>query len=692
MDSVELIFNNSPWWIAIAILAGIAYALLLYSKKGPWSRTMHKVLFALRALTIALIVLLLINPMIRRSINTIVKPTAVLLFDNSTSIPSSIGAEATDAAFARVKVMSSELSEQGYEVKIRTLDGELPAIDSIRATHETSNLSRYLGDLTSQYDKKDLAFAVLISDGIYNQGVSPDYRSFSIPVHTVGIGDTIPKKDLILKNVRYNKIAYLDNQFPIQAEVLQNGYPGSTASISLRKNGQIIQTTSISFDSRRSFHTIDFKVAAKNAGLNRYTIEIDEQQGEQSIVNNSKDIYIDIIDNKDKILLLASAPHPDIKAIKRVLEENKNYEIYDYIPGVNEYKEEDYNLVIVHQPFSGNSQADRQLNRVIAAKTPVWYILGAQTNLAGFNRFNKTIEIQQSRGQFDNVGASINSAFGKFTLEEVDNNVLAEWPPVAVPYGNTQLKVPAEALLYQKIGSINSDRPLLVINNNAENKEAVMLASGFWKWRILEASRNDETPSFNNIFGKLIQYLNTKEDKRRFRVTTSETEYNDSENVIFNTDVYNEIYEKIYNIPVELKVTDEGGQVKTFSYVTSRGDSDYRIGGLDPGAYRYTATTTLNDKKTSVTGGFSVVKLQIESVNLTADFNLLKRLSTRTGGEFVTVAELDKLQTQLQTRQATGVIYSEEDYSQLVELRWILLLIAGLISAEWFIRKFSGGY
>ncbi len=76
----------------------------------------------------------------------------------------------------------------------------------------------------------------------------------------------------------------------------------------------------------------------------------------------------------------------------------------------------------------------------------------------------------------------------------------------------------------------------------------------------------------------------------------------------------------------------------------------------------------------------------------TADFNLLQRLSEKTGGSFATINQLDQLKSQLSESPAKGVIYTDEDYSQLVELRWILLLITGLVAAEWFIRKFSGGY
>ena len=692
MNSAELIFTNSPWWFAIALIAGLGYAWLLYTAKGPWSNTTKKILFALRTLAVALIIFLLINPLLKRAVNTTVPPIAVVLFDNSSSIPLSVGGDAVSTALDNVKNLSAALSDQGYDVKWRSLGGEVTQADSIKSDYETSNLSKQLGNLPDQYGAKDLSMAILVSDGIYNQGISPDYKNFTVPVHTVGIGDTIPKKDIILKDVRYNKVAYLDNQFPISAEILQNGYKGLTAIANLRKNGQVIDSKSVIFDQDRSFHTVEFIVTAGQAGINRYEIVLAPQSDEQSAVNNRKNIYIDIINNKDKILILASSPHPDIKSIKRVLELNKNYEVFDYIPGINEFKNEPYSLVIAHQPFTGNRGADNQLKALIEQELPIWYILGEKTRIPLFNEANQTIEIVQSRGQFDNVGPAVNKDFGKFTLTETDPKVLSELPPIAVPYGNTRLKAPSEVLLKQKIGNIVSERPLLVVNNNTDRKEAVLIGSGIWSWRIMEASRNETTETFNAIFSKLIQYLNTKEDKRKFRVNTSADEYNDSENVVFNTDVYNDIYEKIYDISVQLSVTDEQGNKQNYSYVTSQGNSDYRIGGLQPGAYRYTASATVNGKKEIVTGGFTVVKLQIESINLTADFNLLKRLSTKTGGSFVTSDEVGQLQQQLAAQPAQGILYTEERFSQLIELRWILLLITALFSAEWFIRKFSGGY
>jgi hypothetical protein len=56
---------------------------------------------------------------------------------------------------------------------------------------------------------------VLMSDGIYNAGISPLYSTFNFPVYTLGIGDTLQHVDVAIKNVSYNKIAYEGNKFPV---------------------------------------------------------------------------------------------------------------------------------------------------------------------------------------------------------------------------------------------------------------------------------------------------------------------------------------------------------------------------------------------------------------------------------------------------------------------------------------------
>jgi hypothetical protein len=100
----------------------------------------------------------------------------------------------------------------------------------------------------------------------------------------------------------------------------------------------------------------------------------------------------------------------------------------------------------------------------------------------------------------------------------------------------------------------------------------------------------------------------------------------------------------------------------------------------------------VSNKDERVGGEFAVMARQAELQNLTADFDLLKKVSANTGGQFYPLARADDLNASLQAKKATSVIHTEESYSSLVNLKWVFFLLLMLVSMEWFARKFFGSY
>jgi hypothetical protein len=252
--------------------------------------------------------------------------------------------------------------------------------------------------------------------------------------------------------------------------------------------------------------------------------------------------------------------------------------------------------------------------------------------------------------------------------------------------------IPTTVLLYQRVGSLTTEKPLLWMEAQDNKKVAILLAEGFWKWRLHEFSKLENSDSFDEVFGKLIQYLCTAEDKRRFRSYTLAQQFSETESVIFESQVYNEIYEPVYGNIIRLELTDDNGKRYQYSYTTSIGNARYQIGSLAEGVYKYKAITELNGKPSEVNGQFLVVAQQTELQNLTADFSLLRKISFATGGHFYKVDELNKLNQDLSVKEATATIHSEERYDALLNLKWVFFLLLALASVEWFLRKFFGGY
>ncbi|TAG75708.1 MAG: hypothetical protein EAZ26_00210 [Runella slithyformis] len=171
-----------------------------------------------------------------------------------------------------------------------------------------------------------------------------------------------------------------------------------------------------------------------------------------------------------------------------------------------------------------------------------------------------------------------------------------------------------------------------------------------------------------------------------------QNEINVGERAAFETEIYNDIYEKTYGQSVRLEITDERGKMSAYTYTNTQENSRFERSGLAEGLYRYKATTSINGKIENAEGQFVVRDLQLEALNLTADFGMLRQLSNQTGGKFSLAAQLETLQTYLINNKAPSRLDSTEDLSELIQQKWLFFLLLLLVTTEWGIRKYQGSY
>jgi hypothetical protein len=692
MGSFSLLFESPPWLIAVGVLLGIAYAALLYYRsKTPWGKHTNYVLAIARFLLVAQITLLLFGPLIRQIKNTKEPPTIVLAIDNSQSI-----AEIEDST-SRVNVLTEilttkqQLENAGYSTEIRTLHGAL-SIDKVQFDGNSSNLNRMLRDIQNDYESRNLAHTLLFSDGLYNQGSNPAFLPYNFKISAIGLGDSARRPDLNLNAVLYNKIAYQGNQFPIVAELFSYNLQGSLVSVQLEKGGGVLESQQIEVGSQSQFNEVQFLADAEESGMQRLTVRAVPLEGEFITSNNMKEAYVDVIDGKQKVLLIAAAPHPDIRAIKSSLEKNENYELVSYIDGINQYVDDKYDAVILHQVPSRRGNYQNLLQKIKTEGIPAFYIYGSQSDINAFNAINGMVRIMPISMQKDQVLPLFNTAFDAFIFEQENSAALNEFTPVSVPFANYALQNQAEVMLFQKVGKISTEKPLLIVQKSNGGTNAVMLGEGMWNWRIQEFARNQNHAVFDEMISKIIQYLSTKEDKRRFKVYTVKNEYLNSESVVFETEVYNAIYEPTYDHKINLQVTGDQGNATQYTYITSAQNSSYRISGLENGIYSFTASATVNGKNETINGSFTVRDLQIETTDLSADYALLRNIAKRNDGKFYLKSELDQLRDDLLAQEPVNKIYASESYLAIINLKWGFFILIALVGFEWFLRKYHGSY
>lgn len=692
----EFIFQYSPWFILLCLLAGAIYSFLLYQNKKTFSLNQNRILAIIRGLLVSFLAFMLVNPLLRNNKSSIEKPTVVLAIDNSSSM--------THGGQAKIELLKKNLQQliesieaKGASVEIQSLDekADIQNISDIKFNKKRSDLSQMLANIKSSYEGRNLTDVIVVSDGIINEGISPTYGKYNFNVHSLGLGDTTQKRDVKLNAIYANRIAYLSNKFPIQAEISSYGFQSKSTTVILKQADNIIDKQVVSFDKQEDLKQITFYVSAQQKGMQRYTVEVVPLNAEFSNKNNAKDAYIDIVDGKEKVLLVALAPHPDLKAFKSIIEKNDLYELTIKIIQSDDLSQiglQPFDVLILHQLPDIYGMGGNVVSRLLEQGKPTLFVLGNQTNIPRFNGMQQTLSITAQAGKADKVTAKFNNNFNLFNLDSDKLSILERFPPILAPFGEYKPMAGSEIILYQRVGSLTTPKPLLIVNTTSALKSAVLTGEGLWLWRLEEFALTDKQEIIDEVVMKTLQLISIKDDKRKLRVYPISPDFSIDEKVIFENEAYNDIYERIYNQEIKLDITDEKGKVRAFSYTTTKDNSKFEITGLLEGVYRYKASTQVLGKVEFVDGQFIVRNTDLESLNTTADFNMLRTLSAQNNGKFFMANQLEKLNDFLSSNKNPDKVTSVEEMNEFINLKWVFFVLFLLATIEWGVRKYLGSY
>ena len=686
----QLQFTSTTYfWLLFCILLGIGYAFLLY-RPTQLSSSLNKALFVLRSMAVAAIAFLLMAPMVRFNGKTTEKPLIILAQDNSASISLSKPANFNiDAYTTQLRELEQNLSRD-FELKAFTLGAGVKSGLSLNYKESLTDINALFKHINDHYPNRNIGAVILASDGIYNQGGNPEYEAQNIksPIYTIALGDTIPKKDLLISNVNHNNIVYLENDFQVEVSIEAFQSRGAESRLTVSNAAGTVFSKGITVSSNEFRINVPVTLSAKKKGIQRYTVNLSPVAGELSRQNNTQTFFVEVIGGKNRVVILANSPHPDIAAIKQSIEINKNYEVKSVL--ATDYKPSDIadaGLLILHQLPSPGTNLNGFLKA--AEHKPIWFILGAQTNLSAFSSMQNLLALS-SAGATEEVFAKVNTGFYDFTLSERTLNSLQNFAPLISPFGNYAIKTQASVLLNQQIGKLATGRPLLLFSKDADRKVAVLAGEGIWKWRLEDFKESGTHQATDELVTKIIQFMVSKDDKRKFRVYSAKNSFDESEHIILNAELYNDSYELI-NTP-DVSITLKQGS-KKYPFLFSRTANGYILdaGILPAGEYSYSATTQLGKAKHSASGQFAIVQHQAEYKQTTANHQLLYNLSQLNGGEMLYPSDMKGLAAKIRGNELIKTIsYEDRKYEELVSLKILFFLILALLSAEWFLRKRNG--
>lgn len=691
---MKLFADLSFWWLIPWCAAVFAGTFLYYRKQrifSDGSTLLKAFLFSLRSLALILLGILLLGILIESRETKTQKPVLINLIDNSSSMLNYKDSSAVQKEIeGYTKAFNEKFSGQ-YEIANYLVDGEV-ATSKPTLEGGVSDLYKGFDFIFNQYYNRNIGAITFISDGNYNEGSNPLYAAEKIsltPVFTLGVGDTIVKSDHLIRNVSANDIAFYKNEFPVEIDVEANLIPAGDYKISVQKEGKVVKEQMLKYKGEAvEFHHVSFILEATDLGFVNYEVILENIDGESTFVNNRRSFFIEVIDSRSKVLLLSDAPHPDLTAIKQMISDNQNMEVESALIDSWEGDLKEYSLLILQ--LSGKKDVKAIIAKSKTLKLPVWYLLTSQFDKSDADQLRLDIQYPSGRSE-DEVQVYLKQGFQLFEISDDLKSRIAKWPPLKVRFGKVNV-TGAQVLLGQRIGPVQKPDPVLVFRDRNQQKSAILLGEGVWRWRIDEYAKTGDHNAFKELIEKTVQYLLVKQNKDPFRIKLPKR-LNVQEEIIINAEFYNASMEQITTPEIDFELTDPSGKQNKFVFAKEGNGYVLSIGKLKEGKYSWTGRTSYNGKNYERSGEFVVQDVSIEKLATRADHATLKLISERTGGAFHELSNAAKVINEIaQRKDIKTITYKESSFIDLIDKLWLFILIIALLATEWFIRKYQGGY
>jgi hypothetical protein len=262
--------------------------------------------------------------------------------------------------------------------------------------------------------------------------------------------------------------------------------------------------------------------------------------------------------------------------------------------------------------------------------------------------------------------------------------------PISVSEVLTNIKPGASVLLEARRvqGSGTLVAPLLIQQRYGRGQTLALTAADTWRWRMKMDSKNNAHETF---WRQMLRYL-VSGTPQQVEIGTEKEVYALDDMVSIVADIRDKKFNPVGDAHATARVTKPSGLVVDvpLKFTTLNSVNTYA------GEFK---ADELGDHRIELIGNSaSLGQLSARSNMLVSDLNreyysaaqnsdLLKRIAAETGGKYYTAGETQSLLDDLTYRQSP---YSERVSKDLWDMPINFMLIIGLLSAEWFLRKREG--
>jgi hypothetical protein len=716
-------FYLPPW--SIRVIAGIIIALLALTTVRRWRERRGALSVALRTLTIAALLFVMLNPQSLLPRQQTEKPKLVILLDTSASMATpDVGNQTRLAAALRVLNRSTlGVLNKNFALDVRQFDrGTRPADLSLLSSNppvgDASDVGRALMSAVSELgDAKSQAGVLLISDGRATAPGLEDAAQLalarSVPLWTWTLGGPVARRDLWIETGSSEALAFSGAEVELSASLHAEGYPNRSFKVELLKDDRVVETKEI-LPASNGVARVSMRVQAPGSGEQRYVFRTPAQPDEADAANNEHAVFLRSVGAKVRVLVAEGQPYWDTKFLVQSFKRNTNVDLTAV------YRLNAARHVAVVSGAGGEMRSEQDLFPRTAAAMNAFDIIV-------LGREAETFFDDKTEGLLTDFvakrGGSLVFARGKAYGGRFQG--LSKFEPVAWGAGvaaDVKLRPtdagrdnpmfdlgPSGTLedLLERLPALDQasvtlgEKPLAVVLASAQPEEGPVLvayqrygqgkalclnASGLWRWAFRETGQAESEAAYQRFWISLLQWLlgGAQFLPGSDVALTSSRRYYSSEQPMQFLISTRELDSAIY----QPRLTVRNGTNVTEILPRARGESFVaEAGPFAPGTYQVTLKNNIG-KPAELSQTIEVVSASVEKRELSADPNAMRQLAEKSGGAVLGEADVARLPEIVNHWQAARELSHRQQ--GIWDRWWIFAGMLGLLGAEWWFRRREG--
>lgn len=337
-----------PQWCVLAVVCLLFFGVL--GLRNAWRLGSFKavMLTLLRLLGVALLLLLLLRPARREELPEEKKDLVLLA-----AIDTSLSMAQTDAARSMKRIDAAAqlipdagLDDPRLQLRLSTFDDEVRGIGlqdlpTLRAEGRDTRVHNAVTTLLHGLRRDESAAAlILLTDGHdFEMATAAKTalaaRARNVPLITVPIGAAGAVRDVSLRMANNQPFCYLRQKSRISTVARFTGCENEFVTLQLLRDGKVVDSKQVATRQEAEL-PVEFTVTEEQAGQVEFEVRAQPLYRESETANNSAITYLNVLDDKVRVLLLEGEPYWDSTFIQRSLMRNDKIDldaVIQFAPG-----------------------------------------------------------------------------------------------------------------------------------------------------------------------------------------------------------------------------------------------------------------------------------------------------------------------------------------------------------------------